>query len=95
MPSPQDGVQTTEISGSPEENRALNEEWIAQDLMRRDGVTKESVPPGMYEAKAREILNKLEQGVSYENAIDQVENEHRRNAPEGGRELGPQDRLHS
>ena len=88
-PSDKAGVQVQEIEGNQEQNRELNIDEIVEDLMRRDGVVdKLTVPPGYYEHKAEQILNMMEKNddVMYEDAVDKVEDENKRE--EGGRMPG-------
>lgn len=90
VPSEQQGVQLDEIAGSSSENRENTLEEIVEDLKRRDGIIDElTVQPGFYEHKAEKILSRLEQArkdgtdLSYEEALEEVENEGQRE--QGGR----------
>lgn len=90
VPSEQQGVQLDEIAGSSSENRENTLEEIVEDLKSRDGIVDEiTVPPGFYEHKAEKILSRLEQArkdgtdLSYEEALEEVENEGQRE--QGGR----------
>lgn len=94
LPSQQEGVQVKEIEGNYEQNRTLNIEDIAEDLMKRDGIVdRATVPPGYYENKADKVLKIMEsdQNITYENAVEQVENQGERE--QGGRTPGePRDK---
>lgn len=90
VPSEQQGVQLDEIAGSSSENRENTLEEIVEDLKSRDGIIDElTVQPGFYEHKAEKILSRLEQArkdgtdLSYEEALEEVENEGQRE--QGGR----------
>ena len=81
LPSKQEGVQVEEIEGSSEQNRELNIEDIAEDLMERDGIVdRATVPPGFYEHKAEKVLALMEgnKNLTYEQAVAQIENEGQR-----------------
>lgn len=89
LPSEQEGVQIEEIEGNHEQNIAVNLEDIAEDLMKRDGIIdRATVPPGMYEHKAEKVLALMEgnKNITYEQAIEQIENEGQRE--QGGRVQG-------
>lgn len=94
LPSQKEGVQVKEIEGSFEQNRSLNIEEIAENLMKRDGIVdRATVPPGYYENKADKVLKIMEsdQNITYENAVEQVENQGERE--QGGRTPGePRDK---
>lgn len=94
LPSKQEGVQVKEIEGSHEQNIALNIEDIAEDLMKKDGIVdRATVPPGYYENKAEKVLKLMEENksITYEQAVEQVENQGQREA--GGRTPGqPRDK---
>lgn len=88
MPSDKKGVQIEEIEGSSKQNRSLNIDKIMEDLMKRDGILdKQTVPPGYYENKAQKVLSLMEsnENITYDQAVEQIENEGRRE-PGGGRE---------
>ena len=82
------GVQIEEINNGQKQNRQYRIEDIKEDLMSRDGITKEElVPPNYYDEKAKKILKLLEsdENISYEEAIKRVEEPNRE---EGGRTPG-------
>lgn len=94
VPSKAEGVQVNEIDKSHEQNRELNVEEIAEDLMTRDGIVDRlTVPPGFYENKAEKVLKLMEEdkSITYEKALEQIESEGQREA--GGRTPGePRDK---
>lgn len=93
-PSKEEGVQVNEINKSHEQNRELNIEEIAEDLMKRDGIIdRATVPPGFYENKAEKVLKLMEENksITYEQALEQIETKGQREA--GGRTPGaPRDK---
>ena len=94
VPSKAEGVQVNEIDKSHEQNRELNVEEIAEDLMTRDGIVDRlTVPPGFYENKAEKVLKLMEEdkSITYEQAVEQIESKGQREA--GGRTPGePRDK---
>lgn len=83
LPSKEEGVQVEEIEGSRVQNRELNIEEIAEDLMGRDGIVdRATVPPGYYEHRAEKVLVLMEtnKNLTYEQAVAQIENEGQREA---------------
>lgn len=94
VPSKAEGVQVNEIDKSHEQNRELNVEEIAEDLMTKDGIVDRlTVPPGFYENKAEKVLKLMEEdkSITYEKALEQIESEGQREA--GGRTPGePRDK---
>ena len=89
LPSKKQGVQVEEIEGNSQQNRGINIEDIAEDLMKRDGIIdRATVPPGYYEHKAEKVLVLMEgnKNLTYEQAVEQVENEGQRE--DGGRTPG-------
>ena len=94
VPSKAEGVQVNEIDKSHEQNRELNVEEIAEDLMTRDGIVDRlTVPPGFYENKAEKVLKLMEENksITYEQALEQIETKGQREA--GGRTPGePRDK---
>lgn len=89
LPSDKEGVQVKEIEGSYKQNKTLNIEEIAEDLMKKDGIVdRATVPPGYYENKAQKVLTLMEgnENITYEQAVEQVENQSQRE--KGGRTLG-------
>ena len=79
-------VKVDSIDGNHTQIRAEIIEKIAEDLMKRDGILDRStVQPGFYENKAQKVLKLMEEnkGMNYEEAIDRVENQNKRD--EGGR----------
>lgn len=94
VPSKAKGVQVNEIDKSHEQNRELNVEEIAEDLMTRDGIVDRlTVPPGFYENKAEKVLKLMEEdkSITYEQAVEQIESKGQREA--GGRTPGePRDK---
>lgn len=89
VPSKKQGVQVEEIEGNSQQNREINIEDIAEDLMKRDGIIdRATVPPGFYEHKAEKVLVLMEgnKNLTYEQAVEQVENEGQRE--DGGRTPG-------
>lgn len=90
MPSYKFGVQVYEII-SEKQQEQLNIKAITEDLMEKDGIKdKGTVFPGKYEQKATRILKKLEDDpeLTYDNAIEEVEAEAKRQAPPGGPQPG-------
>lgn len=94
VPSKVEGVQVNEIDKSHEQNRELNAEEIAEDLMTRDGIVDRlTVPPGFYENKAEKVLKLMEENksITYEQALEQIETKGQRES--GGRIPGePRDK---
>lgn len=94
VPSKAEGVQVNEIDKSHEQNRELNVEEIAEDLMTRDGIVDRlTVPPGFYENKAEKVLKLMEENksITYEQALEQIESKGQRES--GGRTPGePRDK---
>ena len=94
VPSKAEGVQVNEIDKSHEQNRELNVEEIAEDLMTKDGIVDRlTVPPGFYENKAEKVLKLMEEdkSITYEQAVEQIESKGQREA--GGRTPGePRDK---
>lgn len=91
LPSKEKGVQVSEIEGSQRQNRDLNIEEVAEELMKRDGIKDRlTVPPGYYEHKAEEVLKKMEnsENLKFEDAVEQVEREGKGPREEGGRQPG-------
>lgn len=91
LPSEKEGVQVEEIEGKYKQNAGKNIEDIENELMSRDGVIdKATVPPGYYENKAKKVLAIMEsnEDITYENAVEQVEEQGKREA--GGRTQGEQ-----
>lgn len=89
MPSKAQGVQVKEIEGSNGQNRSINIEDIAEDLMKKDGIfDRATVPPGFYENKAQKVLKIMEEDekISYDEAVEIVEEQAERE--EGGRTPG-------
>lgn len=89
LPSRKKGVQVEEIEGNSQQNRAINIDDIVEDLMKRDGIMdRATVPPGFYEHKAEKILSLMEmnENLTYEQAVEQVENQGQRE--DGGRTQG-------
>lgn len=89
LPTDKEGVQVEEIEGSHEQNIALNIEKIAEDLMKKDGIVdRATMPPGYYENKAQKVLNLMQENenITYEQAVEQVENQGQRE--QGGRTQG-------
>lgn len=79
-------VKVDSIDGNHTQIRAEIIEKIAEDLMKRDGILdRATVQPGFYENKAQKVLKLMEEnkGMNYEEAIDRVENQNKRD--EGGR----------
>lgn len=91
LPSEKKGVQVDEIKGNHKQNVTKNIEEIEKELMTRDGIVdKLTVPPGYYENKAKKVLSIMEanENITYEQAIEQVEEQAKRE--KGGRALGEQ-----
>lgn len=91
LPSEKKGVQLDEIEGTHKQNVTKNIEDIEKELMTRDGIVdKLTVPPGYYENKAKKILAIMEadENITYEQAVEQVEEQGQRE--EGGRTPGEQ-----
>lgn len=87
-PSKEPGIQVYELG-----NREAILKAYIEDLKSRDGIVDELTrPSGFYEYKAEKILSRLEQAreagtnLSYEEALEEVENEGQRE--KGGRTLG-------
>lgn len=91
LPSEKEGVQLDEIEGTHKQNVIKNVEEIESDLMSRDGIAdKLTVPPGYYENKAKRILTIMEkdENITYEQAVEKVEEQGQRE--EGGITRGEQ-----
>ncbi|MBO5413043.1 MAG: hypothetical protein J6A29_01835 [Clostridia bacterium] len=93
-PSKAPGVQINEIDKSDKQNREVNIEDAVEDLMKKDGIVDRlTVQPGYYENKAAKVLKLMEENetITYEQAVEQVENQGQREA--GGRTPGqPRDK---
>lgn len=93
LPSNEKGVQVTEIEGNSTQNREKNKEEIIEDLMKKDGIVdRATVPPGYYEYKAEKVLREIEnnENITYDQAVEQVEEEEKGPREEGGRTQGEQ-----
>lgn len=89
LPSQKEGTQINEIEGNKEQNRSKNIDDVIEELMARDGVVDRATKPqGYYEYKAEKVVNLMDsnENITYEQAIEQVENEGQRD--KGGRTRG-------